>query len=114
MACFITSAALSDPILITVIFPLCLSLSRHAASTARSSYTLITGGTPGGGITCFAAGSILNLAGGISGSSTCLTQTIVFIMPTPLLMPRGHATNDENDEFHEWTNGCPFASFVVI
>jgi hypothetical protein len=21
---------------------------------------------------------------------------------TPLLMPRGHATNDENDEFHEW------------
>src|SRR5512139_4052117 len=102
MACLITSAAFSDPMLMTVIFPLCLSLSRHAASTARSSYTLITGGTPGGGITFFASGSILNFAGGISGSGTCLTQTIIFIELTPLLMPRGHVTNDENDKSTEW------------
>jgi hypothetical protein len=61
-----------------VIFPPRASLTLKAASTAFSSKGLITGGTPAGGVTLLEAVSTLKLAGGASGSITCLQQTIMF------------------------------------
>ena len=63
----------------TVILTSPASFSRSAASTACSSYPLITGGMPGAGTSLLVAGSILKLAIGIWGSGTCFTQTMIFI-----------------------------------
>jgi len=67
--------------LIAVILPPWASLTLSAASTAYSQKGLITGGTPCGGTTLLAELSILKLAGGASGSITCLQQTIMFTVP---------------------------------
>jgi hypothetical protein len=52
---------------------------RNAASTACSSKGLSTGGKSDVDITLYVFWSILNLAGGASGSGTCFTQTIMFM-----------------------------------
>src|SRR4030042_5351232 len=81
-----TSRSRLVPRVITVILPPLASFIRSAASTALPSKGLITGGTPGGGTTLFEAGSILKLAGGASGSSTCLAQTIIFMLFPPKVL----------------------------
>src|SRR5512137_317869 len=65
---------------------------RSAASSAFSSKGDITGGVPFGGMTRFPSGSILKAERGISGSSTCLTQTTICMFPSPLgiELPRVH------------------------
>src|SRR4030042_6822611 len=57
---------------------------RSAASSAFSSNGDSTGGVPLGGTTRFCCGSILKAERGISGSSTCLTQTTICMFPNPL------------------------------
>ena len=49
---------------------------RRFSDQAGVDVVLTTGGTPGGGTTLLVAASTLKLAGGASGSGTCLAQTI--------------------------------------
>ena len=54
------------------------SFMRRAASTAFSSKPLRTGGVPCDSTTRLVSESTLNADAGISGSSTCLTHTMIF------------------------------------
>ena len=74
---FITSIANSAPTESTVIVPPVFSLIWSAASTAFSSKPLTTGEMPGASRTLLVSGSIWKADGGISGSITCLTQTMM-------------------------------------
>src|SRR5438067_287894 len=91
MARFSASRTDAGPRLMTVTLPPCCSLSCSAASMACRSKVLMTGCTPSGGTTRFAASSTLNWLVGISGSGTCLMQTTISIStPRGALQPLGH------------------------
>src|SRR5512136_68724 len=75
---------------------------RSAASSAFSSNGDSTGGVPLGGTTRFPSGSILKAERGISGSSTCLTQTTICIFDNRLEkeLPRVHHVVRVEDPLH--------------
>ena len=75
---FTTSMANDAPIDNAVMCAPTASLMRSAASTAFSSNPLRTGGVDCDSTTRLVSESILNADAGISGSTTCLTQTMMF------------------------------------
>jgi hypothetical protein len=76
---FITSITKSFPTDITVIVASpAASFIFKAASTAFSQNPLTTGGMPWAGTTLLAASSTLKADSGVSGSITCLAQTMMF------------------------------------
>ena len=77
---FLTTSMTNDlPMESAVTFAPTASLIRKAASTAFSSKPLRTGGVPCDSTTRLVPGSTLKADAGISGSSTCLTHTMMFM-----------------------------------